>query len=344
LRDRIQTVINGGVADMTPFTIYQGIWEIISPSTAMDIPELGVVACPRLYEVTYENVELLARHLDDGSVEHTIVTPLGQLHKATRRESGYGSTWTVQHYVKHPDDYEVLAYLLEHSSVKPSEAALRQAQAAAGDRGVLLAWMPRAPFQRTWIEYTGIERLVFDLQDCPEVVHHIFDLMLEDSRKVWNILAGLPITLLWCPDNITSCITGRRWFEEYLLPYYEQAAAVLHPAGKKLCCHLDGLLRDIAGLIARTPIDVVEAYNPPPDGDVTVAEALRIWPDKVIWANFPSSMHLASEDEIEALTRELIAQAAPGHRFLLGVMEDIPAQVGDRSLRAIARAIRQAAG
>ncbi len=339
LRERIQTVLNGGVPDLTPFTIYKGLWDVMIGLDDEDIPELGIVVHPWLYEATIDNVAEFSHPIDDTFTEYIISTPVGDLRQVTRQESGYGSIWTVEHYIRHPDDYAVLAYLLEHTSYRPAAGALEEAVKTAGDRGVLMGWMPRAPFQRTWIEYTGIERLTFDLLDYPDVVHHIFDLMLADSRKIWKIVAESPLELLWCPDNITATITGPRQFEEYFLPYYDQAATALHPAGKKLCCHLDGLLSDIADPIARTPLDVVEAYNPPPDGDVRLDEALEIWGDKILWVNFPSSVHLANDEEIEAVTRELVAQAAPGNRFMLGIMENIPDAVGTRSLLAIARAL-----
>ena len=69
----------------------------------------------------------------------------------------------------------------------------------------------------------------------------------------------------------------------------------------------DGLLEfeSLREAISRTEIDVVEAFMPPPMGDVGVAEAKAAWPDKVIWANFPGSVFMLEPDEIGDFTVRL---------------------------------------
>jgi hypothetical protein len=71
-----------------------------------------------------------------------------------------------------------------------------------------------------------------------------------------------------------------------------------------------------------------------------VAEARQTWPDKALWLNFTSSMHLQPEEAIAAHTRQLIEEASTKRGFAIGITEDIPAQHCARSLRAIARAIQ----
>ena len=77
-------------------------------------------------------------------------------------------------------------------------------------------------------------------------------------------------------------------------------------------------------LIARTKLDVIEAFTPPPIGDLPLEEARTAWKGKVIWANFPATAYL--EAWLEGVERETIGMlnsAAPGDDFLLGVTEDI---------------------
>jgi hypothetical protein len=137
---------------------------------------------------------------------------------------------------------------------------------------------------------------------------------------------------------------GRERFERYVLPLWNEAAAILHEHGKLIGSHLDGNNRPWADLVAASDLDYVEAFTPAPDTDLTLAEALAAWPDKVLWINFPSSLHLASIESIEAATRETIRAAAPGDRFLLGITEDIPADRWQANMLAIARVIDEEAG
>jgi len=70
-----------------------------------------------------------------------------------------------------------------------------------------------------------------------------------------------------------------------------------------------------------------------------VAQARALWPDKVLWINFPSSVHLRPAAEIEAVTRRLVAEAAPGDGFLVGITEDVPPDRWQDSFAAIARGL-----
>lgn len=85
---------------------------------------------------------------------------------------------------------------------------------------------------------------------------------------------------------------------------------------------------------------IVEAFTPAPVGDLTVAKARAAWPDKALWLNFTSSMHLQPEETIAAHTRQLIEEAGSKRGFAIGITEDIPAQHCARSLRVIARTIQ----
>ena len=86
---------------------------------------------------------------------------------------------------------------------------------------------------------------------------------------------------------------------------------------------------------AASKIDLVEAFTPPPDCDMSVGAAREAWPDKILWCNFPSSVHITADQTITETTRELLRQAAPGERFLIGVTEDIPETHMWRSLGVI---------
>jgi hypothetical protein len=56
--------------------------------------------------------------------------------------------------------------------------------------------------------------------------------------------------------------------ERYFMPVYEQQVRALHAQGKRMAVHMDGRLGAPMGLIARTPVDIVEALHPPPMGDL----------------------------------------------------------------------------
>ena len=67
---------------------------------------------------------------------------------------------------------------------------------------------------------------------------------------------------------------------------------------------MDGKLKCLKSLIAKIPIDVVEAFTSPPMGDLTLAEARAAWKDKVIGLNFPESVILEGLDAVKKQRHE----------------------------------------
>jgi len=268
-------------------------------------------------------------------VIHIFETPVGRLTQRMRREGGYGSLWVKEHLVKSPEDYRILKFIVQDTIYRPNYNSFIQAERRMGERGVIMAGLERSPFQKMWIEFTGIERLSVDLYENPPLVEELLGIILEKQREMWRIVANSPAELVWCPDNITGVITGPKLFRRYLIPYYNEVTDLMHSKGKKVVTHMDGPLRSIVREIGETPIDVIEAFTPPPDGDLPLDEAKRSWPDKVIWINFPSSIHIASPERIREVTMRLLKEAIPGDRVLFGVTENIPEDAWRRSLRII---------
>lgn len=336
LRELVMSAVRGEPTDRIPFTCYRGLL----PAAAEPIPGLALVAsAPAFRAVLPEGVEHSSRPLAEGIRETTMHTPWGTLTQIVHTETGYGSAWTREHWVKRPEDYAILEQVIRNTRIEPDPQAFAEADAQMGDQGVVMAWMNRVPFQRLWIEYVGMERLALDLMDCPAAVEGVLDALAQQSRAILAATAASSAQLVWVPDNITGEITGPPHFRKHLAPYYAEVCEVLGRVGKVPCCHMDGMLRPIADCIAQTPLPVIEAFTPPPDGNFSVAEARSAWPEKVLWLNFPSSVHLRPPQEIQRITRELVAQAGDRRGFLIGVTENIPAHVGDRSLRAIAEAL-----
>jgi hypothetical protein len=130
-------------------------------------------------------------------------------------------------------------------------------------------------------------------------------------------------------------------FAELIQPHFEREAEVIHPSGKRTMNHMDGFLKSIIDSIAACPIDIVEAFNPTPDGNVSVAEARAAWSKKGLSINFPSSVHLRPKEEIRKTTIDILRQAAPGKDFIMGVTEDVPARVVEESLATIAETLNE---
>jgi hypothetical protein len=68
---------------------------------------------------------------------------------------------------------------------------------------------------------------------------------------------------------------------------------------------------------------------------MTLGQARAAWPDKVLWINFPSSLHLSPDAEVEQATVDLLNQLTTIDGLIVGITEDIPEWRWQGSCRAI---------
>jgi hypothetical protein len=131
---------------------------------------------------------------------------------------------------------------------------------------------------------------------------------------------------------------------DYVAPCWNAFADRLHERGKRLGDHLDANNLLIMDVVRASHLDFVEAFTPPPDCNVSVGQARAAWPGKRLWINFPSSVHIQSEETIREATLEIVHQAGDRKGFLMGVTEDVPAEHIERSVTAILNTLRECAG
>jgi hypothetical protein len=160
--------------------------------------------------------------------------------------------------------------------------------------------------------------------DNRDEILKVYQAIVEKRRQVYELCANSPAMAFNYGGNVTPEILGLDRFEEYYVPHYNEAAEILHAKGKLIGVHFDANCRAISEAISQTKLDYIEAFTPSPDTDMTLSEARQAWPDKILWINFPSSVHLESIETIRQTTRNLLNQIGSPTNFIMGITEDIP--------------------
>jgi uroporphyrinogen-III decarboxylase len=344
VRERILAAMTWEEPDQVPLTIYD--WMIPRGTAERELREMGLGIITRLpahrvehREVQFDSTEYWdrGRHL----VRRTIRTPVGEVSQVSQLDAAYGSTWILEHYIKHPEDYAVMEFVYRDATYRDNYRAIREAQQALGGDGLVMIRVAKGPIQEILYQMTGMERFAIDLYEHRERIDSLYDVMVRRYDELYDLAAEGPVEILQSADNITADVVDVERFRRYCVPCYERHMRRLVGTGKRLAVHLDGRLRPLIGAIAEAPFDIVEAFTPMPTGDMAVAEAREAWPDKALWLNFTSSVHLEPDEAITAHTRQLIQEAGSKRGFAIGITEDIPAKHCIRSLRAITRAIQE---
>jgi hypothetical protein len=263
-------------------------------------------------------------------VHRTYSTPVGTVSTTEKRERGVGqwhaqrswkdvSPWQTERLIKEPDDYRVVKYIVENTEYIADYFPIEQALDWLGDEGVVVCSLPHSPMQMLMIDWVGSEggRFFYHHVDYPDLVEDLYHALCKSRQPLYEIAAKAPTPIVLCGDNLDGVLVSPNLFQTYFMPVYEEQGKVLHEHGKLMAVHMDGRVGVLKDLIARTPIDIIEALHPPPMGDVSIGEALSLWPDKSIWVGFPGAVYALGPEATRDYTLDLLAEVVPGDRLTI---------------------------
>ena len=336
-RQRVEVALGGGHTDKTPFTMYESMIPQCSAERAMRNRGLCVVQRMMVFKTHYPNVTI-TRHTgrqDDKPMVRTVYeTPVGTL--STLSQPAGFTSWRREKMFKGPADYKALLFLIRDAQFEASYEPFAAAQEAFGDDAIFRAALGLEPLQQLISsDYLAMEAFCIEWMDRRDEILKLYDALVAKRREVYPIVAASPASHANYGGNVVPEVIGLDTFEEYYVQHYNEAAEVMHAAGKLIGCHFDANCKLLSEAIAGADLDYIEAFTPAPDSDMTLAEARAAWPDKVIWLNFPSSVHLRPDAEVEATAYDLADQVPTPDGLIVGITEDMPADRWRDSCAAI---------
>ena len=136
----------------------------------------------------------------------------------------------------------------------------------------------------------------------------------------------IPARYISLLENLTADQVGPRRYKVYHMPFYEKLLGILNAQDKKVYAHLDGKLQSLAGLVGQTGFDGIDSLTETPEGDMRIAGARAMWPDKCLWVNINVSLYSLTPDELSEIVRRMAREGAPdGRKLVFEVSEDMPA-------------------
>jgi hypothetical protein len=325
-RRRFQAALRGEMPDRVPAVI----WNNKLPGGEIDRALLEANACivykSSLYDVELEGIGVEKEQWmgQDGLLRERTVydTPYGALQTL---DVLYPDTvWHQELPFKSPQDYDALVALAESQRFNPRYERFLEHDAAYGPSGVARPATEATPMLDILYRLLGVQTFALEWFDHRDHVLALYKALLEARRRRLPLLADSPAPYFVVEANVAFDIVGPARFQELYMPAIDEACAVLHARSKLAGAHLDSNTRRVAPLIAQLPIDFIESFTPPPDCDMTISEARRVWPGKTLYCNFPATVHHGGPAAVRSLVRELMAEATPGAGFLLGVLENVP--------------------
>ncbi len=338
-RERVEIALRHGYSGIIPFTIYE---HKIKPSALeRELRNCGLCIVNRTVPVcrtVYNDVKITkyGYYDDAGKYFEKCVwsTPVGEV-SSLIEPAGFTS-WVHEKWFKSKDDYKVIKFIMENEHYIPDFTPWIKAEEAAGGDIIFRAAVGSEPLQ-SFISSNlmDMQDFCYEWMDSRDEILDIAAVIRKKRLEMAQIIADSPALHANYGGNVTPEIIGKEVFDKYYVPCYDEVADILHKKGKLLGCHFDANNKLIAGSIARSGLDYVEAFTPAPDTDMSLEEARRIWKDKVLWLNFPSSLHLKKDEEVEKATLEMFQNIDDKSGIIMGITEDMPPERGLFSCRAI---------
>ena len=363
-RQRILATLRGEWVDQLPWAPRIDLW-YDAHNNMGTLP--GQYAGWSMYDILrdlgvalYNNLIKVYSTRPDDTIEHVVQTrgyetrheyrtPLGtasMLFKSTPDLARMGvRALEVEYLLKSVDDYPIVEYIIEHTTLVPEHEQVDALMKEFGNDGVVLASMGYSAPLKLMREYIGYDNCFFHVVDHPQLFERLLAAVEEQGRRIQQIAADSPASVIVVDANATDAIPGPRLYRKYLLPYLKSCVDYLHGKGKLTVAHMDGDTQALLEPFLETGIDIAEAITPAPMSNFTLAEARQAWVDRVvIWGGVPTTVlcpDASTDREFEDFMRQLFEDIRPGNRFVLGLGDNLPTDGSLDRVRRISALVEQ---
>ncbi|NPV06900.1 MAG: hypothetical protein HPY83_02920 [Anaerolineae bacterium] len=267
-------------------------------------------------------------------------TPAGTLRAVYRGIEG-GSLAPVEWPVKTVRDLEAVCAWAEGARYQASYEGFHQSEREWGDMGYPFIGTARTPLAALVAEWAGVEGFTYLVADEPLEVERSITRLRQAQDSYYELLAHSPGAVIEIGDNLSATVQAS-FFRRYSLEYYQERAAQLHAAGKKVGVHIDGTLRGLLHQLPQAGLDFVEAVTPAPVGDMGFEEIRSaVGPECIVIGGMPGAMFAphCRWPEIQEHVRRAMTVLGREGRFALGVADQVPPDGELETVRRISREV-----
>ncbi|MCX7591263.1 MAG: hypothetical protein N2255_06500 [Kiritimatiellae bacterium] len=229
------------------------------------------------YETLYDNRVCRRVHIENNQRIITLQSPNGEL--VHRDKLAADGTWApVEHFVKKPDDLDILEYIVVSTHFVPRYDRAVKVLQAVGEQGVGDLVIYRSPFGKLVHEYMGFAEVVYALHDNPRRIHAFLEVQEQKDLELVRLAAGAPCRLVIISDHADENLISPPQYRRYCIPFYQRACRILHEAGKFVSTHLDGNFKGFFPFLGETGFDLLDGCTPAPMFNYTVEELAAALP------------------------------------------------------------------
>jgi hypothetical protein len=326
-RDRIFAVFHHEVPDQVPFVPYDNL--VPRGDFERVLRNRGMGLCLRRGTIWEETPHVSIETKNEGDIFVKIYhTPEGDL--TTRSKTHVGRIidddldLDVEGLIKSIEDYDAAICMIEDTLFHMDESIYFDAYRDVGKDGIIRDAGLQPPYGATRYLYGGVSGLPHwsqDQHDRPEQFERLMQAVIKREEKRLQLIVNSPAEFIslgdldgtWGPENI----------RKYDLPLYQKWVPILKSKGKICSLHAHAInLKHFKTIVAEIGCDVIEAFTPPPVGNLSLPDARQAWgKDRILWINFPETIFWNGPEATKRYTLELLKSDAPGNALVIGFTE-----------------------
>ncbi len=320
-RERVQTVLSGGVPDRVPFQ--DSYWQAtvrrwrreglaadvdLGRHFGFDIAQVGSVD---------DTLQLPARILEETGRQRVQIDTNGATRREMQEADGWVPSW-LDFSIKSRDDWARLRDRAAYNPTRIGKGAVRAYEAARRE-GKFCVYSIHACFHPTWHK-VGMERMLLWMHEDPQLVADMFAAhtqLVIDGYEAMKAM-GVEYDGVFLPDDLAyrnGPFISPAMYRDLIMPYHRQACEHFARDGLTTILHSDGDVRPLipsfleAGFGALHPLEAKAGLD--------VRELKPQYGDQLtLYGNIDVRRLAGSREEIEEEIRTKLAVAKEGGGYM----------------------------
>ncbi len=258
---------------------------------------------------------------DHKEVVTVVRTPAGEMRSVYYQPLTPGVPgYQKEHLISSVDDAE--KYLsIPYVEPKIDCSGFAAADAAMGDRGVVMCSLGPEPMYHI-NALIGSEQWAFWTLEQRDLLHALVEKTFISTRDFLKqeLAAGVgPLFGYVGPELCIPPLASPQDCREFVVRYDQPLIDLIHDAGGVCWMHCHGKMRPVIEMFAEMGVDALNPIEPPPMGDVTLAEAKALVGDRMaLEGNVEQGdFYRVTPESMDELVRTAIREGAPGGGFIL---------------------------
>lgn len=274
-------------------------------------------------DARYREYRRSSRHEGYEELVQEMDTPAGRL-TGIELVSPVGlPSYQQQYMISRPEEVDILLSA-PYELPRPSPDAYFKKVAAMGERGVVIVGMVNPAYHLHRL--LGSESLAYWSVDHRDRLHAICDFFCRRQCDAirYCLECGMGPYFGWVgPEICVPPLMGPRDFNDFVVPYDRRMADIIHEANGVVWVHSHGAVSKLLEGFAAAGVDCLEPLEPPPQGDVDLADAKRrVGGWMCLEGNFEcQDFDTLSPEAMRERVRLALQAGAPGGGFIVGVAD-----------------------